>query len=105
VTVAEVRRIVASREIGCIAPRIDAGAGPCRDRWGGEMPNAPRFLSLADGEMDYVRRGAIGRRHELPEDHAWLCHQHHVGTAAGRNWATSHREAMRAYLDGLAVPA
>ena len=98
-TVHDVRTEVALRDISCIAPRLDPDCGPCRDRWGNEMSNAPTFLALDDGEMDFVRRGATGKRHELASDHCWLCAFHHVGTAAGRNWATSHRAEMRRYLD------
>ena len=99
-TVAETRQAVALRDMGCIAPALDPHAGPCRDRWGARMDNAPRFLALVDGEMDYVRQDAIGARHQLPEDHVWLCPGHHRGTGPSHGvvWATAHRPELRGYL-------
>lgn len=99
-----VRQTVALRDIGCVAPRIDKDCGPCRDRWGNVMSNAHRFMHWSDGEMDFVRLGATGKRHELPEDHVWLCPWHHQGTTAGHCWATSHREQLRDYLDSWGLP-
>jgi hypothetical protein len=107
VTINDVRIEVALRDIGCVAPRLDPNAGPCRDRWGDPMGGAPLFLALVDGEMDYVRHGATGTRHLLPSDHVWLCPGHHRGTgaSAGYVWATAHREALRAYLSGVRAAA
>lgn len=104
-TVGDVRTEVALRDVGCVAPRIDPDCGPCRDRWGNEMSNAPTFLALDDGEMDYVRYGATGPRHKLASDHVWICPGHHRWAVAGSVWATSHRHDERAYLDRLAKAA
>ena len=99
-SVGRVRTAVAVRDIGCMA-RLDPDSGPCHDQWGAVMDNAKRFLPLADGEMDYVRLGATGKRHVLVSDHIFACAGHHRGTgpSAGRQWATSHRPLLRAYLD------
>jgi len=93
--------IVAGRDVGCVAPKIDPHAGPCYDRWGKHLPLAHNELKWDDGEMDYVRLEAIGPRHMLPEDHVWLCPGHHRGTgpSAGYQWATSHRREEREYLE------
>lgn len=97
--VGRMRWEVLTRDGGCVAPRLDPRAGPCRDRWGYE----PKMLHLDELEADYVRLGAKGDRHELPEDHVAVCPGHHRGTGAsgGYQWATAHREELRAYLDGL----
>lgn len=81
----------------CRAQDIDPHAGPCVDRWGEQV-----FVVLPnDLEMDYVRRGSHGKRHELPQDHVMLCPGHHRGAGAwhGAQWATAHRQEMRAWLD------
>ncbi len=93
-----VRAAVIIRDGGCVATRLDPDAGECRDRWGYPLTN--RF----DVEVDYVRRGATGERHELATDHVALCAGHHRGTgpSAGHVWATSHRATLRHYLDGEA---
>ena len=71
------------------------------------MSNAPIFLALSDGEMDYVRRGSRGARHVLACDHVWLCASHHRGTGAtaGYVWATAHRDLLAAYLAPLRAMA
>ena len=98
-----IRIEVALRDIGCVAARLDPDCGPCRDRWGEVMSNAPTFLALSDGEMDYVRRGSRGARHVLACDHCWLCAGHHRGTGKsnGHVWATAHRAELAAYLAPL----
>jgi len=101
-SVGEMRAKVLSRDgWECQARDIDPDAGPCRDRWGDEYNpwNHPIF------EVDYVRKGAKGKRHELPEDHVTLCHWHHQGSKGGHVWATSHRPEMRAWLDRLEAAA
>lgn len=100
ISVGQVRQVVAARDVGCVAPHLDPDCGPCRDRWGWPLATAPSYLSLDQGEMDYVRLGAAGPRHALPGDHVWLCPGHHRGTGptAGAIWATSHRPLLRAYL-------
>ena len=93
------RRVVFNRDRECVAQRIDPKAGPCYDRWGGLL--LPRDADFREGEMDYVRLDAHGARHELPEDHVWLCPGHHRGTgpSAGYQWATAHRADERRYLE------
>jgi hypothetical protein len=70
------------------------------------MSDAHLFLCFDDGEMDYVRQGAIGKRHELACDHCWLCPGHHRGTGPthGVCWATSHRALLREHLEPLRAP-
>lgn len=99
-TVRETRWEVYSRDDGrCVAQLIDPFAGPCYDQWGNHI--ATTVVAFDDGEMDYVRLGAHGARHELAIDHIWLCPGHHRGTgpSAGYQWATAHRADARAYLD------
>ena len=106
-TTADVRIEVATRDVGCIAPQLDPGCGPCRDRWGTIIGDPARYLSLDEGEMDYVRQDAIGARHQLPEDHVWLCPGHHRGTGPSHGvvWATAHRPELRGYLSAWREPA
>lgn len=75
---------VLQRDNGCVALRLDPGAGPCAGR-----------LTL-----DHVRDEAmLGKRAPSDERHlVSLCEGHHLDTRAGANWATSHRPALRAYL-------
>lgn len=98
-TVGAVRMVVFLRDGGCVAPRLDPGAGPCADQWGDPLPGDRHLIGL---EMDYVRRGATGKRHELARDHVALCAGHHRGTGpqGGAVWATAHRALLRGYLDG-----
>ena len=101
-TVGEMRMVVLLRDHRCVAPLVDPDCGPCYDRWGEPLRPGMR---LSDLEMDYVRHGATGARHELASDHVMLCPGHHRGTgpnAGGRQWATSHRPQLRRYLQGLA---
>lgn len=95
-TVGDVRQAVIFRDGQCVAPVLDPKAGACYDRWGKILSvGAPEF------EMDYVRRGAQGNRHELVEDHVTGCAGHHRGSGpnGGAQWNTSHRELLREYLD------
>jgi hypothetical protein len=91
----------------CIAAIVDRKAGPCYDKWGtvipAKMPFPKAYKVL---EMDYVRYEAIGKHHELKEDHVAICPGHHRGTgpSAGFIWATSHRPQERAYLDRVNGP-
>ena len=98
-TVGEVRRIVIARDRGCVAS-VFPDAGPCYDRWGSLLSDDATPDQL---EMDYIRLGARGKHHELECDHVTMCPGHHRGTGpqAGKQWATSHREELRAYLDRL----
>ena len=96
-SVAALRELVMKRDrYFCQAWAIDPEAGVCHDRDGWAWTTSPYDL-----EMDYVRRGAHGARHELPEDHVTLCPGHHRGTGqqAGYVWATAHRAEMRAWLE------
>jgi len=95
-----VRWEVWSRDQGCVARKVDEHAGPCRDAWGGLIPDA----GVDVGEMDYVRLDSVGPRHVLPEDHVWLCPGHHRGTGPSKGyvWATAHRPELRAYLGRVA---
>ena len=97
-TVGEVRRAVIARDRGCIAS-VFPDAGPCYDRWGSLLSDDATPDQL---EMHYVRPGR-GKHHELECDHVTMCPGHHRGTGpqAGKQWATSHREELRAYLDRL----
>lgn len=95
----ETRRAVLLRDGDCMARSIDPEAGPCYDRWGNAIPGR---VPLDDLEADFVRRGALGARHERPEDHVALCPGHHrgAGPSRGIQWATAHRDEMRRWLDG-----
>lgn len=91
---------VYGRDQGCVARMVDPESGPCYDAWGVVIANG--FVLPYDvGEMDYVRLGATGDRHQLPEDHVWLCPGHHRGTGPSRGyvWATANRRKERDYLD------
>ena len=94
-TPGECRAAVLSRDATCQAAGLDPAAGPCYNRWGGTRVHEPEDL-----EIDYVRRGAVGARHELPEDHVALCPGHHRGTGpqGGFVWATANRGLLVAHL-------
>lgn len=81
----EVRWAVLERDLGCVAPRLDAEAGPCSP-----------VLTL-----DHVKdQPMMGKRAPSDVAHlATLCERHHLWSG----WATSHRPLLRRYL-GL-VPA
>lgn len=97
-TVEETRREVFGRNRRCEAAIIDPDAGPCYNMWGHVI--TPGRVDWDTGEMDYVRLEAHGKRHELPEDHIWVCPGHHRGTgpSAGYQWATAHRREERDWL-------
>jgi len=81
----EVAVAVFQRDQGCVAPKLKARSLDCRGRL----------------TIDHVQDEAgIGKR-RAPSDPAHLvslCQFHHTGSAAGSNWATSHRPELRAYL-------
>ena len=83
---AEVAALVLRRDRGmCLAPLLDLSqSGTCS----GHLT------------FDHVRDQAMmGKR--APSDLAHLvtlCWFHHLGSRAGANWATSHRDALRTYL-------
>jgi hypothetical protein len=100
-TTAELRdRVIRRDGFMCVAS-VFATAGPCYDRWGNILRDGR--LSQEQLEMDYVRKGARGRHHELECDHVSLCAGHHrgAGPQGGKIWATSHRPILRNYLDDL----
>jgi len=94
---------VFARNRRCEAEIIDPTAGPCYDNWGDQV--VPSKANWKNGEMDYVRLEHHGDRHELLNDHIWLCPGHHRGTgpSAGYQWATSHRREQREWLETLYV--
>jgi hypothetical protein len=82
----EVAQAVLQRDRGmCLAPLLD-----------------PSQSGTCSGHLtfDHVRDHAMmGRRAPSDTAHlATLCWFHHLGSRAGANWATSHRDALRAYL-------
>jgi hypothetical protein len=95
VTPGECRAEVLARDRVCQAPTISKQAGTCFNRWGGTLLNEPQDL-----EIDFIRNGAIGKRHELPCDHVALCPGHHRGTGPQRGyvWATANRELLALHL-------
>lgn len=92
------RAVVIERDGGCVAATLDPDAGPCHDRWG--VPMSGMTVRLDRLEVDYVRGGATGTRHELPSDHVAVCPGHHrgAGPTGGKQWATANRPLLRAYL-------
>lgn len=92
------REVIFSRDGWvCVATLLDKNPGPCYDKWGERLTARP---GPEDFEADYVRRGAIGGRHQFSCDHVTLCAGHHrgAGPTAGIQWATSHRRELREYL-------
>ena len=97
---ARVRLAVLKRDhFVCVARILDPAAGGCRDAFGRPVYNVP----VTDLELDHVRDAPMmGKTAESDPDHlVTLCHWHHQGRAAGRNWATSHRPMLREYLARL----
>ncbi len=80
----------------CVAPQLDDLSGQCRDRLGRPTYEVPE----ADLELDHVRAEPMMGKEppSEPQFLVTLCPWHHRGLAAGRNWATSHRPMLRAYL-------
>lgn len=99
--VRDVRSEVFALDGGCVAPIIDPEAGPCFDQWG----EAIYRTDLHNMEMDYVRYGAEGKRHELVQDHITACPGHHRGAGPNRGfqWTTANRVACREYLRARAA--
>lgn len=101
-TVGEARLQVIARDGGCIAQILDpVGAGPCYDKWGLPLGKYPPMTSL---EVDRIRdEPSMGKApsHTDPSRMVSVCPGHHRGTGpqGGRQWATSHREEIRAYLE------
>ena len=97
---ARVRLAVLKRDhFACVAPVVDREAGGCRDRFMRPVYIVP----VTDLELDHVRdQPMMGKTAESDPDHlVTLCHWHHQGLDAGRNWATSHRPLLREYLARL----
>jgi hypothetical protein len=92
----EVRQQVLERDhLVCLAPVLDPDAGSCRDRFG----NVGWEVPVEELELDHVGEMRMGRAAPTDIDHlVTLCPWHHRGLKAGRNWATSHRPMLRAYL-------
>lgn len=71
----------------CVAAFLDSQAGPC------------------DGHLtlDHVKcQPKLGEKAPDNERHlVTLCRRHHLDTVAGANWATSHRDQERTYLEDL----
>jgi hypothetical protein len=93
---AEVRQQVLERDhFVCLAPVLDRDAGTCRDAFG----NVGWEVPVEELELDHVGEMRMGKAAPSDADHlALLCPWHHRGLKAGRNWATSHRPILRAYL-------
>jgi hypothetical protein len=102
----EVRQQVLDRDhFVCVAPVLDRDSGPCRDRFG----NIGWEVPVEELELDHVGEMRMGKAAPSEPDYlVTLCPWHHRGLKAGRNWATSHRPMLRAYLRrqaGNLVPA
>ena len=94
----ELRELVFRRDQrSCIAPRVDAMAGECRDRFGNLVrPSDEWALTLEHVQVGY---GSMGLR--APSVAACLltvCFGHHLG-----GWSTGHKDAERAYLARVAA--
>lgn len=94
---AGVRQAVLERDRHrCVAPQLDDLSGQCRDSFGRPNYEVPE----EELEMDHVRPEPMMGK-EPPSEPRFLvslCPWHHRGLHAGRNWATSHRAVLRAYL-------
>lgn len=86
------RHIVLTRDgWKCLAPELDANAGPCRDRWGYPIMRAMGSDLTLDHVKDQPRMGK--RAPSDPEHLVTLCWGHHLG-----GWATANRPLLREYL-------
>lgn len=97
-SISDWRQEVVERDMCCVAPVVDrAELNSCYDAMGQPMSACEREKC----EADYVRFGAVGGRHQFARDHVLMCPGHHRGTGpqAGRQWATAHRQELRAYLE------
>ena len=86
----------------CQAPTIDPSqAGTCRSKWGYPIT---RWLAMDDGDkltLHHVNTGGGGmglRAPSDPEHLLTLCWWHHLGYAAGSNWATKSVTSIREHL-------
>jgi len=81
------------RDRGCVAPLVDPACGPCLDHFGRPIDRTERSgLTFDHVNLDATRWPRWMRPVVV------LCAGHHLLTKAGANWATSHREELRAYL-------
>jgi hypothetical protein len=91
----ELRIRIIHQDGGCLAPRLDPGAGLCAGRL--TLDHVKDQPKVGD---PVVKRGPERRRrYRAPSDRrhlATLCHHHHLD-----GWATSHRGLLRDYLAGL----
>lgn len=89
------REVLRADDHHCVAPRLDALADHCRDRWGTYIHMSQQGAA-DDLTLDHVQDhgGRMGKR--APSDRAHLvtlCWHHHLD-----GWATSHRPQLRAYI-------
>ena len=96
----EVAEAVLARDHGCVAPRIDPMAGPCRDRWGVLVsPSDRRALELDHIHADGSTHGK--RADSTIAELVVVCAFHHRGTgrsAGAAQWATANRDLLRRYI-------
>lgn len=107
---APVRAFVLRREeYRCLAPRLDARVGWCRDAWGNPITSwppydrGPQYLQMShtkpEGEL------AMGvKALPVPAHLVALCPFHHTGTTGGSNWEAVNREKIRKYLEQINSP-
>ena len=80
----ELRIAVLERDAGCVAVRLGADPADCR---------SPLTLDHVKTELRLGKRAPSDAAHLVA-----ICRGHHLDTP----WATSHRPALRAYLETVA---
>lgn len=91
-----IREAVLLRDGGCVAAILDP-KHVCRGPWFFHGPRALPFMTLDHVQEGYGRMGV--RAPSDPAHLVTLCWGAHLLT----HWATSHRPALRAYLEEVPV--
>lgn len=105
------RMLVYRRDKGCIAPRLDPNAGPCRTRWGRPVSLETQYtLIFGSGfqhrkmraetlTLDHVPRFLGSKRISTPRWMVTACWGHGVSNGPGGTvWVTAHRDLERKWL-------
>jgi hypothetical protein len=96
-------RVYERDERRCIAPRLDPGCGPCRDKWGEPIKKAStRAYPRQTLTFAHIKTDPGGARRDHEAFGVMACWGHHVaGRGEGSMWITRDDalELVRDYLE------